>query len=127
MLQAGLPSLHYHCTVVLHSCIVLPSVGHSSNHEYNCCQLTRQSSCVSSFYRTFKVFIWSSLVFAKIYKPLQKKSVFVSYFKCLFVQNWGFHHSITIWVSLKFPVHLSQDMWRNTRLLLWDEYFDKWL
>jgi len=29
----------------------------SSNREYQCCQLTRQSSCVSNFYRTFKVFI----------------------------------------------------------------------
>jgi len=29
----------------------------SSNHEYHCCQRTRQSSCVSNFYRTFKVLI----------------------------------------------------------------------
>jgi hypothetical protein len=55
MLQAGPPSLHYYCSVVLHSCNLLPPVGHSSNHEYHCCQLTRQSSCVSNFYRT-KVF-----------------------------------------------------------------------
>ena len=54
---SGPPSLHYYCAVVLHSCIVLPTVGHSSNHEYHCCQLTRQSNCVSNFYRTFKVFI----------------------------------------------------------------------
>ena len=40
MLQAGPPSLHYYCAVVLHSCIVLPPVGHSSKHEYRCCQLT---------------------------------------------------------------------------------------
>jgi hypothetical protein len=40
----------------------LPHVGHSSNYEYHCCQLTRQSSCVSNFYRTFKVFICLSLV-----------------------------------------------------------------
>ena len=52
MLQAGLPSLHYYCTVVLHSCILLTPVGHSSNHEYHCCQLTRQSSCVSNCYCT---------------------------------------------------------------------------
>ena len=45
MLQAGPPSLHYYCAVVLHSCIVLPPVGHSSNHDYHCCQLTRQWSC----------------------------------------------------------------------------------
>jgi len=62
MLQAGPPSLHYYCAVVLHSCIVLTPVAHSSNHEYHCCQLTRQSSCVSNFYRTFKVFIWLSIV-----------------------------------------------------------------
>jgi len=54
MFQVGPPSLHYYCTTMLHSCIVLPPVGHSSNHEYHCCQLTRQSSCVSNFYRTFK-------------------------------------------------------------------------
>ena len=40
MLQAGPPSLHYYCAVALHSCIVLPPVGHSSNHEHHCCQLT---------------------------------------------------------------------------------------
>ena len=62
MLQVGLPSLHYYCTVMLHSCIVLPPVGHSSNHGYRCCQLKRQSSHVSNFYHTFKVFIWLSLI-----------------------------------------------------------------
>jgi len=62
VLQAKPPSLYYYCSFVLHSCIVLPPVGHSSNHEYHCCQLTRQSNCVSNFYRTFKVFIWLSLV-----------------------------------------------------------------
>ena len=40
MLQAGPPSLHYYCAVVLHSYITLPPVGHSSNHHYHCCQLT---------------------------------------------------------------------------------------
>ena len=60
--QAGPPSLHYYCAVVLHSCNVLPPVSHSSNHQYHCCQLTGQSSCVSNFYRSFKVFIWLSLV-----------------------------------------------------------------
>jgi len=62
MLQAGPPSLHYYCVVMLHSCIVLLPVGHTSNHEYHFCQLRRQSRCVSNFYRTFKVFIWLSLV-----------------------------------------------------------------
>ena len=59
MLQMGPPSLHYYCAVVLHSCVVHPAVGHFSNQDYHCC---RQSSCVSNFYRTFKVFIWLSLV-----------------------------------------------------------------
>jgi len=58
----GPPPLHYYCAVMLHSCIVLPPVGHSSNHQYHCCQLTRQSSCVSNFYRNFKIFNWLSLV-----------------------------------------------------------------
>ena len=40
MLQAGPPYLHYYCAVVSHSCTVLPPVGHSSNHQYHCCQLT---------------------------------------------------------------------------------------
>jgi hypothetical protein len=62
MLRAGPPSLHYYCAVLLHSCILLTPVSHSSNHEYHCCQLTRQSSCVSNFYHTFKVFIWLSLI-----------------------------------------------------------------
>jgi len=62
ILQAGPPSLHYYCAVVLRSCIVLSPVGHSSNHQYHCCQLTKQSSCGSNFYRTFKVFIWLSFV-----------------------------------------------------------------
>ena len=62
MLHAGPPSLHYYCAVVFHSCIALPPVGHSSNHQYHCCQLKRQWSCVSNFYRTFNFFIWLSLV-----------------------------------------------------------------
>ena len=39
MLQAEPPSLHYYCAVVLQSCIVLPPVGRSSNHQYHWCQL----------------------------------------------------------------------------------------
>jgi len=66
MLQAGPPFLHHYCAVVLHSCTVLPPAGHSSNHEYHCCQLTRQSSCVSNFYHTFKDFIWFSLLLKKL-------------------------------------------------------------
>jgi len=33
----------------VHSCTVLPSVGHSSNHQYHCGQLTRQSAVVPTF------------------------------------------------------------------------------
>ena len=81
MLQAGPPSFRYYCAVVLHSCILLPHVGHSSNHQYHCCQLTKQSSCVSNFYRTFQVFIWLSLLFVCVlalrtnrnYLPVQNK------------------------------------------------------
>ena len=57
MLQVGPPSLHYCYAVVLCSSIVLPPVGHSSNHEYHCCRLIGQSRDVSNFYHTFKVFI----------------------------------------------------------------------
>jgi len=42
---SGPLSLHNYCAVVLHSCVVLLSVGHSSNHQYHCCQLTKQSNC----------------------------------------------------------------------------------
>ena len=54
-------SLHYYCTVMLNSCIILPPVSHSSNHQYHC-QITRQLSCVSFCYCTFKVFIWLFLI-----------------------------------------------------------------
>ena len=50
MLQVGPPFLHYYCAVVLHSCIVLPRVGHSSNHQYHCCQLKRQAGPPSLHY-----------------------------------------------------------------------------
>jgi hypothetical protein len=63
MSQVGSPSLHYYCAVMLHPCIILPPVSHSSNHEYHCFQLTRQSNCFSNFYCTFKVFIWLSYVY----------------------------------------------------------------
>ena len=55
--QKGTQWPHFLCS------IVLPPVGHSSKHEYHCCQLTRQSSCVSNFYRTFKIFIWLSIIY----------------------------------------------------------------
>ena len=37
---SGAASFTLSLRVVLHSCIVLPPVGHSSIHEYHCCQLT---------------------------------------------------------------------------------------
>jgi hypothetical protein len=65
MSQMGPPSIHYWCADVLRSSIVLPPVGHSSNHEYHCCQLTGQSRGVSNFYHTFfKGFIWLCFVVA---------------------------------------------------------------
>jgi hypothetical protein len=62
LLQAGPPPLHYYCAVVLHSCIVLPPVSHSSNPEYRCCERTKRSNGVLNLYHTFKVFMWLSLV-----------------------------------------------------------------
>jgi len=37
-------------------------VGHSSNHQYHCCQLKKIELCFE-FLSHFKVFIWFSLVF----------------------------------------------------------------
>ena len=54
MLHAGPPSLHYYCAVVLHSCIVLPPVGHSSIHQYHCCQLTDNRAVVRILIALFK-------------------------------------------------------------------------
>jgi len=75
----GPPSLHYYCAVVLHSCILLPPVGHSSNNEYHCCQLIRQSSCVSKFYRTFKGFHLTLPRTAEQYNKLSSARLFVDY------------------------------------------------
>jgi hypothetical protein len=82
MLQAGPPSLHYFCAVMLHSCIILTHVGHSSKQEYRCCQLTRHLSCVPNFYRTFKVFIGLSLVNWSIFKKFNDV-LFWHLFPCL--------------------------------------------
>jgi len=49
VLQAQPPSLHYYCAVVLHSCIILPHFGHSSNHEYHCRQLTENRAVFRIF------------------------------------------------------------------------------
>jgi hypothetical protein len=79
MLQAGPPSLHYYFAVVLHSCIILPLVGHSSFHEYHYCQLTRQTSCFLNFYCTFKVFIWISLVICFGFWATKAKDIYSEY------------------------------------------------
>ena len=81
MLQVGPPALHYYCAVVLHSCIVLPPPGHSSNHQYHCCQLTRQSSCVSKFYSTFKVFIWLSPVHNLVHQKIHIFNLHIKWFQ----------------------------------------------
>jgi hypothetical protein len=60
MLQAGAPSVHYYRAVLLHSCILLTPVGHSSNHEYHCCQLTRQLSSVPNFIALLRVSVDSA-------------------------------------------------------------------
>jgi len=67
-LQAKPPFLHCYCAVVFHSCIVLPPVGHPSNYEYHCCQLKRQSSCVSNFYCTLRFSFDCPSYVAKIYE-----------------------------------------------------------
>ena len=71
MLQAGPSPLRYYGAVVLHSCAILQPVGHSSNHKYNCFQLTKQSSCVRNFYHSFMVYIWLSIVALDSYAPYQ--------------------------------------------------------
>jgi len=101
MLQAGPPSLHYYCTIVLHSYIVLSPVGHSSNHEYHCFQLTKQSSCVSNFYRTFNVFVWLALVLFLTWLVIFRVSciLLVSGFwwvKCQSSQSW-FYVAVSIY------------------------------
>ena len=98
ILQAGPSSLHHYYAVVLHSCILLPHVGHSSNHEYHCCQLTRQSTWVSNFYCTFKVFIWLSLVF---WCFLGGQSEFIAalhhiVFAYIFMGNWSIDNCMVI-------------------------------
>ena len=83
MLEVGPPSLHYCCAVVLHSSIILPPACHSSNHEYHCCQLTGQSSGVSNFYHTFKVFIWLTFISITLLDIAQKCLPII-----LHVNNW---------------------------------------
>jgi hypothetical protein len=65
--RSGRPFLPYYCAIALHSCIILPPVSHSPNHKYHPCQFTRQSSCVSNFYSTSKVFIRLHLVLTSVH------------------------------------------------------------
>jgi len=105
MLQVGPPALHYYCAVVLHSCIVLPPVGHPSNHEYRCCHLKRHSSCVSNFYRTFKFFIWLSLVLTEVnFCTVVKNVLFVLY---PFVMKPNLMHCLSSVYFVNQPVHVS--------------------
>jgi len=111
MLQAEKPSLHYYCAVVLHSCIILPPVGLSSKHQYHCCQLTRKSSCVSNFYRTFKVFIWLSLVrrmerdIINLHKFSCKVSIIL--IRCL----WNLNFLTHLTNILKYKISLKSVQW----------------
>ena len=109
MLQAGPPSLHYYCAVVLHSCILLPHVGHSLNHEYHCCQLTRQSSCVSNFCRTFKVFIWLSLVNPNWCSP-STFSNFLSILLLSILEGWLCDGRRIAWLWLLFCNHSAKPL-----------------
>jgi len=74
MLQVGPPSLHYYCTIVLHSCIVLPPVGHSSSHQYHCCQLT-DNRAVFRIFITLLRFSFDS----PLYKNTVKHSVYAEF------------------------------------------------
>jgi len=69
MLQAGPPSLHYYYyAIVLHSCIVLTPVGHSSNHEHHCCKLADTRVVFRNFNPLFNVFISLSLVYSEVHR-----------------------------------------------------------
>ena len=68
MLQAGPPSLYYYCAVVLHSCIVLPPVGHSSNHQYHCCPLTENRAVIRIFIALLDLLMCLSLVYITVSK-----------------------------------------------------------
>jgi len=123
-LQAGPLSLHYYCAVVLHSCIALPPVGHSSNYQYHCCELTRQSSCVSNFYRTFKVFTWLSLVFytARLNCTLEYDPVFSG------GRIHKFESNLLLWVTSEFPRDIKEigdfRVYTQRRMTISDRRFD---
>ena len=99
MVQVGPPSLHYCCAVVLLSSIVLPPVGHSSNHEYHCCQLTGQSRGVSNFYHTFKVFIWLTVVEKRVTRVNERRNAYESLLR---IYYWT--------ISLEKPIRKSEDI-----------------
>jgi len=56
LLQAGPPSLHTYCAVVLHSCITLPPVDRSSNHQYHCRQLQENRAVFRIFMALLRFF-----------------------------------------------------------------------
>ena len=71
MLQAGPQSLHYYCVVVLHSCIVLPPAGHSSNHEYHCRQLTTDNWAVFQIFITLLRFPFDSPLYISLTEKIR--------------------------------------------------------
>ena len=76
ILQGGPPALHYYCAVVLHSCIVLPLFGPSSNHEHHCCQLKNNRA-------TFRIYM-ALLVF-----PLNLPLILSFYFFVVDFTLWN--------------------------------------
>ena len=56
-------AFHLYCAVLLHSCILLPPVGHSANHQYRSCQLEGNRAAFRIFIALLKFFIRLSLVY----------------------------------------------------------------
>jgi len=87
----------------------------------------RQSSCVSNFYRTFKVFIWLCLVLCHVsfFQPrpevewclVGEMSDFIEFFFSLCIISF-----LTQLFQLVFPIHLSTKFWNfhGTADLLFD-------
>jgi hypothetical protein len=111
----------------LHSCIILPPVGHSSYHEYHYCQLRRQRSCVLNFYCTFKVF---HLNVPRIYcfptatvVTRTRHNISLPYIACL-VDYWVWNSFVLLCLAdllCTFPFRDSRSFWtlrRVTKIIL---------
>ena len=85
MLQVGPPFLHYYCVVVSHSCLILPHVGHSSNHVYTFVNL-QDNWAVFRIFVALLNFFWLSLVIFFLQKNTRIPK-----------KNWTFSksHSVT--------------------------------